>query len=137
QPILSQDDSVGRQSPNVFDETREMKRDLRIGWLIEGTCWCNRLGPTEMINFHDPRCDGALGRLPNEARSESARQQQGSERHQSPVPCLNARGANALVPDLRGLLIGRHGLWRAAIAHGWSFEHHCPPSDRSTEATPP
>src|SRR6516165_7806527 len=24
-----------------------------------------------------------------------------------------------------------------AVMHGWSFEHQCPPSDRSTEAPPP
>src|SRR6478752_6634214 len=31
QPILSQDNSVGRQSSNILDEAREMKCDLRIG----------------------------------------------------------------------------------------------------------
>src|SRR6516165_11653840 len=114
-----------------------MKRDLRIGRLIEGTRWRNCLSLTEMINLHDPRCDGALGRLPNEACSESAGQQQASERHQPPIPGLDARGTNTVVPNLRCLLIGRHGLRRTAVMHGWSFEHQCPPSDRSTEAPPP
>src|SRR5262249_53143181 len=115
----------------------EMKRDLRIGRLIEGTRWGDCLGLTEMINFHHPRCDGALSRLPKEAYRESSGKQQAPERHQSPVSGLNARRANAFVPDLPCLLVGCYGLRRTTVMHGWSFEHQCPPSDRSTEAPPP
>ena len=60
EPILPQHDGVGRQTSHIFDEAREMKRDLRIGRLIEGTCWRDRLGLTEMINLHHPGCDRAL-----------------------------------------------------------------------------
>src|SRR5262249_52022571 len=137
EPVLSQDDAVGRQASNIFDEAREMKRDLWIGRLIKGARWGDRLGLTEMINFHDPRSDRALGRLPNQTCSKSAGQQQASESHHPPIPGLEACGANTIVPNLRCLLVRRHGLWRAAVMHGWSFEHQCPPSDRSTEAPPP
>src|ERR1700757_2547608 len=34
EPILPQHDGVGRQTAHIFDEAREMKRDLRIGRLI-------------------------------------------------------------------------------------------------------
>ena len=35
EPVLPQDDGVGRQAAYIFDEAGEMKRDLRIGRLVE------------------------------------------------------------------------------------------------------
>src|SRR6266567_9621569 len=114
-----------------------MERDLRIGRLIEGICGSNRLGLTETIDFNHPRCDRALGRLPDEARGEPSREEETSERHQPPVSGLDTGRADALVPNLRRFLVGRHRLRHAAIVRGRSLEHQCPPSDRSTEDPPP
>ena len=46
QPVLAQHDAVGRQSPDILDESREMKCDLRIGRLIAAFRWCYHLGLT-------------------------------------------------------------------------------------------
>src|SRR5262249_51527706 len=137
QPILPQHDGVSRKSPDVFDETREMKRYLRIGRLIERACLSNRLCLPQMVNFNDPGRDAALRRLKDEACGEACRQQQAAECHQSPVSGLDARRSDTVVPDLRCLLVGRHWLRCTAIMDGRSFEHRYPPSERSTEAPPP
>src|SRR5205823_5542043 len=50
EPVLPQHDGVGRQASHIFDEAREVKRDLRIGRLVEGTCRRDRLSLAEMIN---------------------------------------------------------------------------------------
>ena len=31
QPVLADDDGISGDAPDLFDETREMERDLRIG----------------------------------------------------------------------------------------------------------
>ena len=55
--------------------------------------------------------------------AKPAGQQQTAEGHQPPVLGLDPGRADALVPDLRGLLIGRLGFGRAAVAHGRSLKH--------------
>src|SRR5262249_9783234 len=133
EPTLPQHNGVRWKASYIFDEAREMKRDLRIGRLIERIRRRDRLGLTEMVDLHHPWRDGALGGLPEEAGGEPSRQQQTSECHQPPVSGLNARRPDALIPNLGRLLVRCHRLWRAAVMNGWSREHHCPPSDRSTE----
>src|ERR1700761_814004 len=114
-----------------------MKRNLRIGRLIERTRWRDRLGLTEMINLHHPRRDRALGGLPHEASGKPGRKEKRSKGHQPPIPGLDAGRADSIIPNLRCLLVGRDCFRRAAVMHGGALEHHCPPSDRSTEDPPP
>src|SRR4051812_35494954 len=114
-----------------------MEGDLRIGRLKEGIGWADALRLAETIDLNDPGRNGALGRLPDKTGCEPCRQDQRTERHQPPVSRLHARRTDAVVPNLRRFLIGRYGRRRAAIMNGWSLEHHCFPSERSTEAPPP
>ena len=137
QPLLSQDDRVGRQAAHILDEARQVVGDLRIGRLIVGVGRCDRLRLAELVDLHDPRRDGAARRLPHQASGEQARKDQRPEGHEPPILGLDAGRTDPLVPDLGGLLVGRLRLWGAPVAHRWSSEHAHSPSERSTDAPPP
>ena len=116
-----------------------MPGDLRIGRLIVCDRGRDGLRLAELVDLHDPGRDGAAQRLPDETDGQARRQDQRAEGHQPPVLGLDPGRADALVPDLRGLLVGRLGLGRAAVADGGSAKQVIsdPPAERSTEAPPP
>src|SRR5690606_13337204 len=94
---------------------------------------------TEIIDLHHPRHYGPACGLPDQRRGEACGQDQRTEGHESPVPCLHAGRANALVPCLRGALIRRLGFRRLAVMGCWSFEdaHERSLSERLTEEPEP
>ena len=100
-----------------------MPGDLRVGRLIVGHGRRDRLGLAELVDLHHPGRDRAARRLPDEAAGKAAAQRQRAEEGEPPVLRLDARRADALVPDLAGPLVGRLGLGRLAVAHGGSSEH--------------
>src|SRR3546814_15904784 len=68
--------------------------------------------------------DAALHRLPGHANGEPHAERQAAEGHEAPVPGLDARRADAFVPCLSRLLVGRHRLGRLAVALDGTFELH-------------
>jgi hypothetical protein len=93
---------------------REMPGDLRIGWSVLGDCGRNSLGLAELVDLDHPRRDGAARGLPEHAAGEARRKEQVAERDEPPVAGLDASGTDALVPDLRRLLVGSLRFWCAA-----------------------
>src|SRR3546814_10661253 len=61
--------------------------------------------------------------MPNEASRQAARKREASEKGEPPVLRRGSRRADAVVPDLRGTLVGRDRLRRLAIADGGSSKH--------------
>ena len=100
-----------------------MPGDLRIGRPVIGDGRRDRLRLTELVDLDDPRRDRAARGLPDEAAGKTAAEREHAEEGEPPVPGLNAGGADALVPDLAGSLIGRLGFGGRAVAHGRSPEH--------------
>src|SRR3546814_7489029 len=59
QPVLADDDGIGRDRADLLDETREVEGDLRVGRAIVGNCWRHRLRLTEPVDLHQPGSDRA------------------------------------------------------------------------------
>src|SRR5690606_2478075 len=93
----------------------------------------------EIIYLYDPGHHGPARRLPNEGRGKSGAKDQRAERHIAPVARLDAGRADALVPDLSGLLIGRLRLGGFAVMGGGAFKqaHERSLSEMETEEPPP
>src|SRR3546814_10694176 len=89
----------------MLDEAREMEGDLRIGRRPVGVR--GRDGPclAELVDLDHPGRDRAAQRLPDQSRSEAAREKQGAEKGEPPILRLDARRADAIVPDLRRALM--------------------------------
>jgi hypothetical protein len=77
-----------------------MKGNLRIGWLIEGIGWANRLCLAETIDLNDPGRNAALVDCQTRPDASPADRIRRTECHQPPVSGLHARRADALIPDL-------------------------------------
>ncbi|MCY1238442.1 hypothetical protein D9M72_511800 [compost metagenome] len=139
QPILPHDDRVGRDTPYLFDEAREMPGDLGIGRAKIRFCRGDCLRLSEPVDLNDPGDDRAAGRLPDEGCRKAGREDERAECHEPPVFRLDAGRADAIVPDLGGALIGCLGLWRLSVMRGGSSEgiHERSPSERLTEEPPP
>src|SRR5690606_3340794 len=77
--------------------------------------------------------------LPDQRGCEGCRQDQAAEGHSAPVAGLHAGCADALVPDLRGLLVRGLGLGRLAVVGGRAFEqvHLRSPSESLMEEPEP
>ena len=108
---------------HLLDEAGEMPGDLRVGRPIVGDGRRHRLRLAKPVDLHDPWRDRAARRLPDEAGGEAAAERQHAEEGEPPVLRLDAGGADALVPDLAGSLVGRLGFGRRAVADGRSPEH--------------
>ncbi|GCC49529.1 hypothetical protein chiPu_0033796, partial [Chiloscyllium punctatum] len=60
---------------------------------------------------------------PDESSGEAGREEQTTKGHQAPIPGLDTRRADPVIPNLRGFLVRRNRLRCAAIMNGRSFEH--------------
>src|SRR5579885_2496531 len=136
-PVLPDNDRIGRDGADLLDEARKMERDLGIGRAIVCNGGRDRLRLAEIVDLHHPGHDGAARRLPDKRCGKSSGQEQAAERHEAPVPRLHARRADALVPNLRGALVGRLGLGCLAVVRGGSLELHWSRRERLTELPPP
>jgi hypothetical protein len=136
EPVLPDDDGVRRDGADILDETREVPSDLRIGRPVVGDRGGDGLRLSELVDLDHPGRHGAACRLPEEAAGKTCGEEQIAEREQAPVAGLDARGADALVPDLRRLLKGRLGPGGAAIADRCAAKHQRS-SLRLTDVEPP
>ena len=136
EPVLPQHDRVGRDLADVLDEARKVEGDLRIGRAVVGDGGCHGLGGAEPVDLDDVGNDRALRGLPDERRAEAAGHRQAAEGHEPPVARLHAGRADALVPDLRRLLVGGDRLRGLRVAHARSPEHQGF-SERLTAVPPP
>src|SRR3546814_5573917 len=75
---------------HLFHEAREMEGDLRIGRLIVGFSWSDRLCLSEAVGLYDPGDDGAAGGLKDKGGGEPGREEKRPEGHVAPVACLDA-----------------------------------------------
>src|SRR3546814_3730760 len=92
-----------------------MECDLRIGRAIIDVSGRNGLRRTQLVDLDHPGGDMSPRRLPNEARRQSARKREATEKGEPPVLRCGSRRADTIVPDLRGTLVGRDRLRRLAI----------------------
>ena len=98
QPVLTDDDRIGRDRANLLDEAGEMERDLGIGGTVAGFSGSDGLGLAQPIDLHHPGHDMPARRLPHDTGGKTAGERQRAEESEAPVPCLNTRGADAVVP---------------------------------------
>ena len=82
QPVLPDDDGVGRDRADLLDEAREMEGDLRIGRAIVGDRRRDGLRLAEPVDLHHPGHDRAARRLPDQRRREAGGQEQRAEGHE-------------------------------------------------------
>jgi len=118
EPVLADDDRVGGDAAHLFDEAREVPGDLRVGRAEVRDRGGDRLRLAEPVHLHHPGHDRAAGGLPDQGGGEAGDEEKLAQRHEAPVPRLDAGGADALIPGLGGALVGRLGLGRAAVADG-------------------
>lgn len=137
QPVLAHDDGVSRDGADRFDELREVIGDLRVGYFKIVTGRRDAAGFAQLVDLDDPWDNGALRGLPDETEGQSGRQKQRPESHEPPVLGLHTGRSDAVVPDLRCLLIGRLGFWGLAVGERGAFEHQGSLSERLTEVPPP
>src|SRR3546814_9340013 len=97
-----------------------MECDLRIGRAIIDVSGRNGLRRTQLVDLDHPGGDMSPRRLPNEARRQSARKREATEKGEPRVLRCGSRRADTIVPDLRAKLVGRDRLRRLAIAAGGS-----------------
>src|SRR3546814_11603473 len=74
EPVLPNDDRVTGNRTHLFHEAREMEGDLRIGRLIVGFSWSDRLFLFEAVGLYDPGDDGAAGGLNGQGGGEPGRE---------------------------------------------------------------
>src|SRR3546814_20711742 len=74
EPVLPNDDRVTGNRTHLFHEAREMEGDLRIGRLIVGLSWSDRLCLSEAVGLYDPGDDGAAGGLKDTGGGEPGRE---------------------------------------------------------------
>ena len=109
---------------DILDEAREVPGDLRIGRAdsrrLAGATACAwpslSIWTTQGVMVPRADCQTRPPARPPERTSEPKAISRQFLR-------LHAGRADALVPDLGGLLVGRLRLGRAAVADGWSSEH--------------
>src|SRR3546814_16399629 len=82
-----------------------MECDLRIGRAIIDVSGRNGLRRTQLVDLDHPGGDMSPRRLPNEARRQSARKREATEKGEPPVLRCGSRRADTIVPDLRGTLV--------------------------------
>lgn len=58
EPVLADNDRVGRDRANLLDEAAEVERNLRIDRAIVGVRGRDGLGLSEIIKLHHPRHNG-------------------------------------------------------------------------------
>src|SRR3546814_8207548 len=90
QPILANDDGVGRNRADLLDETREVEGDLGIGRPVVSDGGCDGLRLAESVDLHHPWHDRASRRLHDERGGEPGRQDQRADGHEPPVLSLPA-----------------------------------------------
>src|SRR3546814_5642215 len=81
EPDLPNDDRVTGNRTHLFHEARAMEGDLRIGRLIVGFSWSDRLCLSEAVGLYDPGDDGAPGRLKAKSGGDTAREEKQPEGH--------------------------------------------------------
>src|ERR1700730_11485686 len=74
EPILANDNGIGRERAYILDKTRKVPGDLRIGRTIVGSRGRNRLCLAELVDLYYPRRDGAAGGLPDQANRQASGQ---------------------------------------------------------------
>src|SRR3546814_16669205 len=99
--VLPNDDRVTGNRTHLFHEAREMEGDLRIGRLIVGFSWSDRLCLSEAVGLYDPGDDGAAGGLKDTGGGEPGREEKRPEGHVTPVWC-RARSEERGVGNKRG-----------------------------------
>src|SRR6185437_9064382 len=109
---------------HVVDEAGEVEGDLGVGRLVRLGRGADRAGPAFRIDLDDIGNDGSGAANPEEKAGEEQGQHERAQRHQAPVVRLGAGRADALVPDLGRLLVGRDRLRRLAVAQGRTLEGH-------------
>ena len=90
----------------MFDEAREMERDLRIGRLIIAVGRRDRARFTQLVDLDDPGRDRPAGGLPDQAAGKTTGDDQRAEEGEPPVLGLDPRRTDPIVPHLRGALVG-------------------------------
>jgi hypothetical protein len=91
-----------------------MPGNLRIGRPIVGDGGSDGLRFAQFIDLDHPGDDRAARGLPDEGSGETAGEKQIAEGDESPIIGLRPGRADALVPGLRGFLIGCFGFGRTA-----------------------
>ena len=86
----------------MFDEAREMERDLRIGRLIIAVGRRDRARLTELVDLDDPGRDCPAGGLPDEASGKTTGDDQRAEEGEPPVLGLDPRKCGTIGSVLRG-----------------------------------
>ena len=106
QPILPQNNRIGRHAAHLLDEAGQMPGDLRVGWAIIGLCRRHGLGLAKFVDLLPPRAVIAAARgLPDKATRKDGTQGKHAEEGEPPILGLNAGVTDAIVPNLAGALI--------------------------------
>ena len=124
QPVLAHDHRIDRQRAHVLDEARQVEGDLRIARPVVLGRGRDRAHRPVAIDLHHERHGGAAAAEPDQADRQQQRHDETAEREQPPVVRLGARRADALVPYLRRLLVGRDRLGAFAVAQRRALEPH-------------
>src|SRR3546814_5231777 len=90
EPVLPNDDRVTGNRTHLFHEAREMEGDLRIGRLIVGFSWSDRLCLSEAVGLYDPGDDGAAGGLKDKGGGEPGREEKRPEGDRKKSTRLNS-----------------------------------------------
>ena len=124
EPALAHDHRIDRERAHVLDEAGEVEGDLCVARPVGLGRWSDGARTAPGVDLDHVGDGGAGAAEPQQDGRQDQRQRQAAERHQPPVVGLHARRADALVPDLGRLLVGRHRRGRLAVAQGGAFEGH-------------
>ena len=119
EPVLAQDDRIGRDAAHLLDEAREMPGDLRVGRPVVGGRRRDRLRLAELVDLHHPGRDRAARRLPDEAAGEAAAQRERCRRKRAassspgrgPSRCARPRPGRRADRASRARASCRSGRW--------------------------
>ena len=101
EPVVADDDRVGWNRADVFDEPRQVPGDLRISGAIIDSSRSDGLRLAELVDLHHPGGDCTARSLPDEAAGKTGGEEQVGKGDQPPIARLDTGRADALVPYLR------------------------------------
>ena len=107
----------------MLNKAGKVEGDLRIGRLEIRGGGRDAARFAKLVDLDHPGHDGAARILPHEPVGQYGRQAERAEKGITPALCLDAGGADALVPDLRRALVGRLCLRRLCVPDRRPFEH--------------
>src|SRR3546814_6377338 len=101
-----------------------MPGDLPVGRFVVLDRGRNAACFAQAVNLDHIGRDTGLHRLPDIRCDQDTCKPKAGERDKTPVSRLHARGADTLVPELAGALIGSLGFGRLPISLDGSLEEH-------------